>query len=70
MTEPNEKTDAGPNSHGGDASDDNESIGPYPLRRRAEDPQWAVRTMWTWIGIAIFLMAFILVLLTLGWWYD
>ena len=42
----------------------------YPLRDASEDPRWVVRTVWTWIGIAISLLVFFIVLLILGLWYD
>lgn len=42
----------------------------YPLRDSSEDPVWAVKTMWTWVGIAVFLLGFIVVMLILGIWYD
>lgn len=53
-----------------EAVDADEPITPLPLRPAEEDPSWAVRTVWTWVGIALFLLVFILVLLTLGIWYD
>ena len=42
----------------------------YPLREPAEDPRWALWIVWPWIGIALGSIAFILVLLILGWYYD
>lgn len=42
----------------------------YPLRDPSEDPRWALRVMWIWIGIAVFLLLFFLVLLVLGIFYD
>jgi hypothetical protein len=42
----------------------------YPLRDASEDPRWAVRTVLTWICIAVFLMLFFLYLLIAGIWYD
>ena len=42
----------------------------YPLRGASEDPRWAVRTVWTWVGIAIFLLLFLVTLLILGLWFD
>lgn len=42
----------------------------YPLRDPSEDPRWALRTIWTWVGIAVFLLVFIVVLIVLGIWYD
>jgi len=42
----------------------------YPLRDASEDPRWAVRTVWTWVGIAIFLLLFLITLFILGLWFD
>jgi hypothetical protein len=42
----------------------------YPLRDPSEDPRWALRIIWTWVSIAIFLLLFFVVLLILGIWYD
>ena len=42
----------------------------YPLRDASEDPRWAVRTVWTWVVIAISLLLFFLALLIIGIWYD
>ena len=42
----------------------------YRLRGPSEDPRWAVRTVWTWVCIAVVLLLFILTLLVLGIWYD
>jgi|GEM_PF-1478469 len=42
----------------------------YPLREASEDPKWAVRTVWIWIGFGLISLAFILVLLVLGLFYD
>ena len=47
-----------------------EEIDVYPLRERSEDPRWAVRTVYVWVSIAVFLLLFIIVLLILGLWYD
>ncbi len=38
----------------------------YPLRDPSEDARWAVRSVKVWVGIELFLLAFILVLLALG----
>lgn len=46
------------------------SLDVYPLRDPSEDPRWAVGTVWTWVGMAIFLLLFIITLLVLGWWFD
>jgi len=42
----------------------------YPLREPSKDPRWAVRTVWIWVGMAIFLLLFIITLLILGLWFD
>jgi hypothetical protein len=42
----------------------------YPLRNPAQDPRWALGVVWTWIGIAVFLLLFFVVLILLGFWYD
>ena len=42
----------------------------YPLREKTEDPRWAVRTVWIWVGFALTSLAFILTLLVLGAIYD
>jgi len=42
----------------------------YPLRDASEDPRWAVRTVWVWIGMALFLLLFLITLFILGLWYD
>jgi hypothetical protein len=42
----------------------------YPLRKPSEDPRWAVRTVWIWITIALSSLAFILIMLILGIFYD
>jgi hypothetical protein len=42
----------------------------YPLRDASEDPRWAVRTVWIWVGIAIFLLLFLITLFILGLWFD
>lgn len=47
-----------------------ETLAVYPLRGPSEDPGWAVKTVWTWICIAVFLLLFFVVLLVLGLWYD
>ncbi|MBW7988733.1 MAG: hypothetical protein FVQ84_01745 [Planctomycetes bacterium] len=52
-----------PNAH-------EDEIEVYPLREPSEDPRWAVRTVWSWVSIAVFLLLFIIVLLILGLWYD
>ena len=42
----------------------------YPLRDASEDPRWAVRTVWVWVGMALFLLLFLITLFILGLWYD
>lgn len=42
----------------------------YPLREAAEDPNWAIRTVWVWVGIAVFLLLFFVVMTILGIFYD
>ena len=47
-----------------------DEIDVYPLREPSEDPLWAVRTVWGWVGISLFRLLFIFVLFLLGIWYD
>ncbi len=42
----------------------------YPMRDPSEDPRWALRTVQIWVGMAIFLLLFIITLLILGFWFD
>jgi len=42
----------------------------YPLREPSEDPRWALRTVWIWIGFTLLSLAFILTLLILGAIHD
>lgn len=42
----------------------------YPIRKPSEDPGWAVKVVWTWVGIAVFLLLFIITLFILGFWFD
>ena len=42
----------------------------YPSRDPSEDPRWAVRMVWGWVGFTIFSIAFIVVMLILGAIYD
>lgn len=42
----------------------------YPLRDPSEDPRWAVKTVWVWVGMAIFLLLFLITLFILGLWFD
>jgi len=60
-----------------EASQDREEPSPlerdlasYPLREPAEDPRWAVRVVWGWLGFALFSLLFTVVLIVLGWFYD
>lgn len=39
----------------------------YPLREPGEDPRWAIRIVWTWIGVVLFFIAFIVWLAVAGW---
>lgn len=47
-----------------------EGLDVYPLRDPSEDPRWALRTIWTWVSISIFLLLFIVTMIILGLWYD
>ncbi len=47
-----------------------EELDVYPIRPPEHDPRWALWVMWTWVGIAIFFIVFILVLIVLGFYYD
>jgi hypothetical protein len=47
-----------------------EDIISYPLRDPSEDPRWAVRVVWTWVIIGLLLLAFIITLFILGFWFD
>lgn len=47
-----------------------EGLDVYPIRDPSEDPRWALRTIWVWVSIAIFLLLFIVTLLILGLWFD
>ncbi len=42
----------------------------YPLREKSEDKPWAVRTVWTWMGILTVCLIFIMTMLILGTLYD
>ena len=42
----------------------------YPLREKHEDPTWAVRTVWIWVGFAFASLVFTLTFLILGVFYD
>lgn len=54
----------------GDEQDTKQDLENYPLRDPTEDPRWAVRIVWTWVGIALFLLLFLSTLIILGFWYD
>ena len=43
-----------------------ETLETYPLREAGEDPRWAVRIVWIWVGFALLSLAFILTLLILS----
>ena len=47
-----------------------EGLDVYPLREPSEDPRWALRTVTTWVFLAVFLLLFIVTLLILGLWFD
>jgi hypothetical protein len=47
-----------------------EGLDVYPLRDPSEDPRWAVRTVWVWVCMAVFLLLFLITLFILGLWYD
>jgi hypothetical protein len=42
----------------------------YPLREKHEDPTWAVRTVWIWVGFAFASLIFTLTFLILGIFHD
>lgn len=69
MAEPNETTQAEPECGTTEGTAEEQPV-ELPLRAPSEDPTWAVRTVWTWVGMAIFLLIFILLLIILGWWFD
>ncbi|MHC4509176.1 MAG: hypothetical protein ACYTAO_09495 [Planctomycetota bacterium] len=57
-------------SHGQNSQTLEQGPEPYPLRQPSEDPRWAVRIVWLWASMAIFLLLFLVTLLILGFWYD
>jgi hypothetical protein len=69
MTESNETTQAEPVGSTTEGAAEEQPV-ELPLRAPSEDPTWAVRTVWTWVGMAIFLLIFILLLIILGYWFD
>lgn len=42
----------------------------YPLRPGNEDPGWARKCVWTWVGFALFSILFIVVWLIAGMYYH
>ena len=42
----------------------------YPTRAPKDDPRWAIRVVTVWIAISIALLAFIVLLIILGLFYD
>lgn len=60
---------AGKSDEAAEAPDQDEESH-YPLREAPEDPRWAVRTVWAWIGIAVTSILFIIALLVLGAAHD
>jgi hypothetical protein len=42
----------------------------YPVRDPSEDPRWAVRIIWVWVSMALFLLLFLVTLFIVGFWYD
>jgi hypothetical protein len=68
----NETPEASP---AGDAEANDEpstaqDVGVYPLRAPRDDPRWAVRIVWVWVSMAMFLLLFLITLIVLGYWYD
>ncbi len=53
-----------------DADKHEKDLDVYPLRDASEDPRWAVRIVWIWVGMALFLLLFLITLFILGLWYD
>lgn len=47
-----------------------EDLDAWPERDPSKDPRWALWIVWIWIGFALSSIAFILVLLVLGWYHD
>ena len=42
----------------------------YPLRAASEDARWMLWTVWIWMGIALSLLLFFIVMTILGLFYD
>ncbi len=42
----------------------------YPLRAPEDDPRWAMWVFWIWSVICVSMLAFLIVLTVLGWFYD
>jgi len=42
----------------------------YPLRDPSEDPGWAIKTVWTWVGMCLFCIAFVTWLVIMSFFYD
>ena len=47
-----------------------DDIDTYPERPADEDPHWAIRTVWIWMGFCITAICFVTTLLILGAIYD
>jgi hypothetical protein len=62
------KTDDTNNVTASDAYEDGLDV--YPLRGASDDPRWAVRIVWIWVGMALFLLLFLITLFILGLWFD
>jgi len=49
------------------ARDWDKDLDSYPLREKSKDPRWAIRIVWTWVGVVLVFIAFILWLIVAGW---
>lgn len=47
-----------------------EGLDVYPVRDASEDPKWAIRTVWVWVGMVLFLLLFFVYLIIAGIFYD
>ena len=47
-----------------------DDIDTYPERPADEDPHWAMRTVWIWLGFCLLSIGFVTTLLILGAIYD